>query len=329
MTLQSLFGALPLLRMSAGLALVIISTASQANAQKAPSPPTDKPGSEGGAVATPAAGNSGTPTAAECIAAHRESQELRRQLKLVESRSMLGECGNAACPGPVKRDCLRWVDEIAAQLPSVVFRLEGSGDESARNVRIYVDGELRFQVVPNRSVDFNPGSYRFRFEADGKAPVELDAVLGEAEKFKAITVRFDSEPKPGAAPPSPTSLANKSPAPLSPTPTVESRPVPLASYIFAGLGVAATINFAAWGLSSKSLVSELEDKCAPNCEQEYLDRVRLRSTIADISLGVGVASFATATLFYFLRPTVSVPVEMDVGVLPRGGVAAAIRVKAF
>lgn len=292
-----------------------------------PAPPAKEQGDA--SAPTPKTG-AGTPTVEECITAHREGQELRRQLRLMEARGILTECGSASCPGPVKRDCLRWVDEIATQLPSIVFRVDGEGGESSRNIRIFVENELRFQVVPNRAVEFNPGTYRFRFESDGKPPIEQEVVLGEAEKFKAVTIKFASESKTADAAAAQSVTTAK---PLTPTLSApaksESRPVPLATYLFAGLGVVATANFVGWGLSSKSLVSDMQDRCAPDCEQVYIDRARTRALVADISLGVGVASFATATLFYFLRPTVTRPVEMDVGALPHGGFIGSVRVTAF
>jgi hypothetical protein len=271
------------------------------------------------------------PTIEECLTAHRESQSLRKQLRLLESRTLLYQCSHAACPAPVKRDCLHWTDEIAAQLPSIVFRVDGDDSNSSRKVKIYVDDELRFQVVPNRAVDFNPGTYRFRFVTDGKPPIEHEIVLGEAEKFRNVTIKFasDQDQKPSVAPVSQDAAKAGTSLPPTPPATVVSRPTPLASYIFAGLGVAATINFAVWGLSTKSLKSDMENKCAPDCEQSAIDRLRLRAAIADASLGVGVVSFATATIVYLLRPTISTPVEVNVGVLPQGGLAGSIRWNGF
>ncbi len=310
---------------SAALVVATLAIPFQAGAQQSPAPDADS------AAPTTAKSNAAAPTVEECLGSHREAQALRKQFRLIESRVLLAECGHSACPGPVRRDCLRWVEETAQQLPSVVFRVDAGDAETSRNIKIYVDDELRFQSLPNRAVDFNPGTYRLRFVADGKAPVEQEVVLGEAEKFKNVTVRFASPQKPAdATSTSAPKETTKSLSPLPPPPATEqSRPVPLASYIFAGLGVAAAINFTAWGLSSKSLKSELETKCAPDCEQEYIDRVRFRAMIADISLGVGVASLATASILYFLRPTTTVPVEVNVGMLPRGGVMGTIRVKNF
>ncbi len=316
--------------MSLGLAIGTLAISFEAAAQQT--------GAPGGVVSAsidstdsphPApASRAATPTTAECVAAHRQGQTLRKQFGLLESRVLLEQCGNAACPAPVMRDCLRWLDEIASQLSSVVFHVEVDA-KSARNVKIYVNDELRFQVVPNRAVEFNPGTYRIRFETEGKPAIEKEVVVGEAEKLKNVTVKFAAEQIPSKTEPAAPHEDPKPVTPPSRPATVESRPIPLGSYIFAGLGAAAMINFAAWGFSSKTLVSDLQGRCSPECDPDQVDRARLRATIADISLGVGVASFATATVLYLLRPGMSTPVEVNVSMLPRGGIAGSVRLMAF
>jgi hypothetical protein len=270
------------------------------------------------------------PTVDECLAAHRESQALRKQYQLLESRALLSECTHAACPTPVKRDCSRWVEEIDQQLPSVVFRLDTSEGDSSRDIKVFVDGELRFQSLPNRATEFNPGTYRFSFSMPGKDTVEQEVVLGEAEKFKNIAVKFPSAQKPSEAVASTKPNEAITPGPTSKVSSIPAnRPVPVASYVFAGLGVAAAASFAAWGFSSKSLRSNLENQCAPDCGQTEIDKIRTRALIADISLAASAASFGTAAILYFARPSVSTPVEVDVGVLPRGGMLGTLRIKAF
>ena len=276
-----------------------------------------------------AAESSAPATVDECLSAHRDGQTLRKQLNLIESRALFNLCSNAVCPAPVTRDCLRWTDEITAQVPSVVFRVESAENEASRKVKIYVENELRFQVVPNRAVELNPGTYRFRFEAEGKPPVEQEVTLGDAEKFRVVAIKFAADAQ-SAASAGPRQIAPAVATSTNPNQDkVESRPIPVASYVFAGIGAAAMINFAAWGLSSKSLVSDLQNRCAPDCEQTYIDRARFRATVADISLGVGAASFVTAGVIYFLRPSTYTPVEVNVGVLPHGGVMGSMRMIAF
>lgn len=290
------------------------------NVAETPNPPNAE-------VASPA-----PPTVNECVATHREAQSLRQQYRLVESRGLLIECSNSACPGPVRRDCLRWVDEVGAQLPSVVFRVDSKGGDPVSNVKIYLDDELLSPSMPTRAVDVNPGPHRFRFVADGKPPIEQDIVLVEGEKYKSVVIEFEPEPKPLQPPDSssnrvqpPSTITNSSTQP----PPRQLRPVPVATYVLGGVGLLALGSFATFAAWHQSLMSELEQECAPNCEKEYVDKLRTRAMIADISLGVGVASLVTATAFYIWRPTVTIPAEVRVEVLPQGGVLGMIRVREF
>lgn len=265
------------------------------------------------------------PTVDECLAAHRESQSLRKQLHLRESRELLSDCSHDACPGPVKRDCMRWIDDIAAQMPSVVFRIDTGEASPSTKVKILVDDQTLFDSLPGRAVEMNPGTYRFRFVLESGQAVEQEVVLSEGEKFKNVAVRFEptQKPTPEVGPTQP--LRPAATPTTNETVSTQTRPVPLATYIFAGVGTAAAINFGIWAIWSESLRSELKRECAPNCEQEYVDRVRTRGYVADISLGVSVASFAAASIFYFTRPAVTLPVKVELGMLPNGGFAGTVR----
>lgn len=259
----------------------------------------------------------------ECLAAHREAQSLRKQLNLRESRELLSDCSHDACPGPVKRDCMRWIDDITLQMPSVVFRVDMGSDAPSSKIKIYVDSQLLFDALPGRAVEMNPGTYRFRFVLDTDETVEQEVVLAEGEKFKNVAVRFESA-KQATAGSLPSSGSTSTPLVTNEPVSTQTRPVPLATYIFAGVGAAAAVNFGIWAIWSESLRSELKRDCAPTCEQEYVDRVRTRGYVADISLGVSVASFAGATILYFARPTVTLPVKMNIGMLPNGGFAGTV-----
>ena len=309
--------------------LGIVAAAPTASGEASPaSPPANAVAPPADSSPVQATVSAAPPTVKECLAAHHESQSLRRQFQLLESRDVLNECSNATCPAPVRRDCLRWLEEVSLQLPSVVFRLDES--ETSRNIKIYVDDKLRFPTLPNRAIEFNPGTYHFRFVIDGKPPIEQEIVLGEAEKFRSVNIRFASgvsgqHAAASATPPAPkTAASTREQHAIS-----ASRPVPLATYVFAGIGAAAAVSFAAWGLASTTLKSDLQKDCAPDCTQDQIDRVRSRALIADISLAASVASLGTAAVFYFFRPTLTRPVEFDVGLGPKGGIMGSVRVTAF
>ena len=297
------------------LGAVSLCVATQAFAQQ--NPPKEKTGSEPTVSVL---------TAEQCVDSHRESQTLRRQYRLLESRDRLLECSNTACPAPVRKDCLRWLDEVAIQISSVVVHVDTGDSSQPNNVKVYIDSDLRFESIPSRAIELNPGTYTFRFEVQGRQPIELQVTVAEAEKFKNVTVKYSPPEKS-------TSVGlgqdNSTQKPISVhfvTPTRSpTRPVPTVTYIFAGLSGAAAVNFAIWGLWTQSLKSDLEAKCAPDCAQNFIDRAKTRALVADISLGVSIASLATAAITYFARPEANPPLDVAVGPLPNGGIMGQVR----
>jgi hypothetical protein len=109
------------------------------------------------------------------------------------------------------------------------------------------------------------------------------------------------------------------------------RPFPVASYVFSGLAIASAISGGGWALSSWSLRSELDEGCGRGCPPRSVDVLRRRALFADISWGVSAASAILAGTFYALRAEkpVQESVELDVGLLPRGGVIGSISVSSF
>ena len=268
-------------------------------------------------------------TTEECVVAHRESQTLRRQYHLLESRDRLLQCSNTACPAVVRKDCQRWLDEVAVQISSVVVHVDTGDSAPPNNVKVYIDGDLRFESIPNRAIELDPGTYRFRFEVGGRQPVELQVTVVEAEKLKNVTVKYSPPEK------EPSGLASgqdssKKPISISLVPPKQAeRPVSASTYVFAGLGGLAAINFAIWGIWTQSYKSELQSQCAPNCDQKDIDRIKTRALVADISLGVSVASLTTAAITYFARPQAKVPMDVAVGTLPNGGFMARLQYAGF
>lgn len=247
-----------------------------------------------------------------CIESHTQSQLLRRDEKLIESRSVLVSCSSAACPSALRRDCARWLEEVEKQIPSVGFRASMAGEEEV-DVQVIVDGELVLERLEGKALELNPGAYRVRFVPPQPfEPIEQELVMSQGEQFRVVTVEFE---RPVDDVP-----------PVAETRTVTERPTPTATYVFAGIGAAAAISGAAWGLSTWAVTGELEASCAPECPGKTVDIVRQRALIADISWGVSAASFITAAAFYFLRPEVPrSETTIDVALVD-GGVLGAVEI---
>jgi hypothetical protein len=221
------------------------------------------------------------PLDSACFDHHELGQELRQAGKLVASRAAFRECAASQCPAAVQRDCERWSTEVATQLPGVTFRVTLDGQPS-QGALVSIDDEPQQRAL-TEVVALDPGVHRVRISMPGARPFESEFELHASEPERHITVGLRS--------------AGEQP----------SRGIPTLSWVFGGLGLAGAGAFVGFGLASRSLEQDLERRCAPFCSDEQIERVRQRSLYANISLGVGLASLATAGALYFL----SSPVEPE------------------
>ncbi|MFC1642577.1 hypothetical protein ACFL5O_07805 [Myxococcota bacterium] len=228
-----------------------------------------------------------------------------------DSRQRFLVCASGACPRLVQSDCLRWATEVDAQIPSVVFRVTVDG-EARMDAKVIMDGEVLLARLTGKALEVEPGMHRFRFEVGTFNSIEQNVIVGEGEKLRVLSVAFDSPATDHRLP----SERRAAMSPAGPTTAVRTkRKVPAGSYVLAGLGTVGVASFTAWGLSSRSLKTDLEETCAPGCTQNRIDEVYRRAVIADVSLGIGVASLAGSLAWYLLRPTTfeSVPAEAAAG----------------
>ena len=253
-------------------------------------------------VAQPPAPHNDTENA--CFDHHELGQELRQAGKLVDSRAAFLECASD-CPSAVQRDCERWSHEVAAELPQleVLVRFQGKARSDAS---VEIDGEPHADAL-GAAVVLDPGLHRYRVRLAAARSVEGELVLRAGEPPHRLTLELE--------------------------PLQEARRVPTLSWVLGGVGVAGAAGFFGFGLASRSLEHELERTCAPLCTNEQIDRVRQRSLIANVSLGVGVASLASAAALYFLSEPDSEPREqpaLQLGLMPLpGGALGNVQLRAF
>jgi PEGA domain-containing protein len=251
---------------------------------------------------------------AACLHHHIQGQELRRDGKLLQSREAFRHCSVSTCPSQIIRDCLDWSGELARQVPSVSFRISADG-LMREDARVSIDGALVDRTT-GKATELDPGTHSLKVVLPRFPTRETQLVVNEGDQFRIIDVTFTTPPPPA----------------IQSRAAVEMhRPFPVAAYVFSGLAVASAISGGAWALSSWSLRSELEEGCGRSCPPPSVDVLRRRALLADISWGVGAASVILAGTFYALRPEkpVDESIEIDVGLLPRGGAIGSISVSAF
>jgi hypothetical protein len=257
-----------------------------------------------------------------CIRAVEHAQNARIDGKLREAREGFVTCARPVCPEAIRQDCTRWVTDVDASLPSVVFQAVWVDGHDATGMRVLVDGKLLADTEPGRAVVLDPGEHTFRFEVAGAAPVEARNVIREGEKNRVVRVTFTPlTPPPSPAPtgdavaPPSGSSSTSVPAPANlwqPVPAPEQRPraagrgpIPLAAYILGGVGLASFAGFGYLAIDGTSRLDGMRSgpgSCAPYCKPSDVTSARNEILTGDILGYVGLAATGVAIWLALARP---------------------------
>jgi len=223
-----------------------------------------------------------------CVSAYDQAQVDRRAGKLVSAKERLLTCSQAACPAAARRDCARWLDEVETSIPTVVVEATSGSGAELTEVRVLIDGRLLAPRLEGKALAVDPGTHTFGFETAGVAGVTQTVTIREGEKNRKIQVRLGAPATPEPAPE-----------------PVGSRPIPVLAFVLGGVGLVGLGSFAFFGIRAKNDEAELRDSgCQPRCDVDEVDAVFEKQVIADVSLGIGLAALAAATIVFLTRPTV-------------------------
>jgi len=226
-------------------------------------------------------------TNAECATAYEQGQVQRKSGQLVSARSTLQACARDECPDFIRSDCSTWYGEVQNEVPTLVFAARSNGRDLS-DVRVSAGTRVLAARIDGQVVELDPGEYDFEFRGAEMRTLVQHFVIARGERNRLIQVDLEPlapEPRPEPA------------AALAPTaPPQRSLLLP---GIFAGIGVAGVAAFAGLGAWGSSQENELEGSCAPGCSADRVSEVRRKYLLADVSLGVGVASLAVGAYFFF------------------------------
>ncbi len=242
-------------------------------------------------AAFPGAQSDSPPSRTECLDAHRNAQELRKDGKLLESQEKLLICSSESCPGALITDCGKWLTEIEQATPSVVFEVRVEGKDT-NQARVELDGKTIADW--SQAVKVNPGRHEVRVTVDGFDPYVESVLTPEGQRLKMVSAEFK---KAVAQAPSPD---------LAPKPVELSRPTPTGAYVLLGVAVVGAGGFATFAAMGKTKQNQLDNDCRKlmPCTDSDLAPMKKLYLVGDISAGVGAAALIGAAIVYFTRPTV-------------------------
>jgi hypothetical protein len=255
-----------------------------------------------------------------CAKAYETAQELRADGLLRAARDVLRMCVRPSCPTFIRSDCGKWLSDVETSLPTVAFAVRMRGQD-VEAVNVTCDEELLTERLDGRPIALDPGKHSCRFEAAGAQTAQLDVLMAEGHKNRIVQVDLTpAGPRPvsipAAAPaataPAATAAATTSraarvgPPRLPPADLTERQVRNRLAIAFAATALAGVGSFVGLGLKGLNQERNLAAGCAPGCGDADVEGVRATYILADVALGVGLAS-ATAAAYILITGGKSKP----------------------
>ena len=246
---------------------------------------------------------------AECIDANAKAQDARRESRFSDAHLLLRQCAVPSCPGLIRDDCARRLDELETAQPTIVFDAKDASGRDVIAVDVIVDGKLLAQKLVGVPLPVDPGEHTFTFTASGLAPVTQTFAIKEGVKDRhevivlggsaPATPQPTSEPPPAPAPPvapPPTAALEAAPAtssaPSAEKPAASGIPWRTVGWVLSGVGIAGigvgTV-FGLEALSTKSSHCDANGRCTPPGTASTAYRQATISTTGLIAGGVLLA----------------------------------------
>jgi hypothetical protein len=256
-------------------------------------------------LCAPVAVNADVPKA-QCIEANTKAQDLRRDRKFAAAREQLRKCADASCPGMVRDDCTKRLDELERLQPTVVLTVRDATGNDITAAKVTVDGAPLAERLDGSELAVDPGEHTFVFEVAGRAPLTKKIVLALGEKARRELIVVGGPPSVGPTGTSgpPTSVAGGSSMTTSTSGGLGTQKA--VGLIAGGVGVAGVAVGAVFGLMASSAWSQQKSDCpsatnCPNHAQAVNDHSTMSTdgTISTVAFAAGAAFLAGGALLFF------------------------------
>jgi hypothetical protein len=271
-------------------------------------------------AANPKANPKANQKTADCLNASDAALKLGNQHKLRAERAQLLTCAATSCPADIRKECLRLVDEVNGQIPTIVFSAKDGTGADLSAVKVTMDDEVLAQQLDGTAVPIDPGEHTFTFESAGQPPVTKKLVIVEGQKDRRELVVIGKTDQPT----SPPATAGSTESPASEAPANPGRGMgtqKVLALVAGGIGVVGLGVGTVFGIMALSKKSDAQNACSNACPTQdgvnkWSDATSTGniSTIALIVGGVGVVGGA---VLWFTAPSGSSSTP-QVGVGPGG-----------
>jgi hypothetical protein len=222
---------------------------------------------------------------ASCVAAADRGQVERDARTFSAARASFLECADAACPEAVRKECTRWLSDVEARLPSIVIVVRDQRGVDIPDAEVALDGTVLEEGSLGRELSVDPGEHVVTARRDGVELTER-VMASEREQGRMVTLVLGPKVPPPQLPPASGAAEPRRRSWLGPAITAGAGAVLL--------GTAGIIT-----LRGKAQAEDLRSDCSPTCKQSEVDAIERRLTLADVTLGVGIAAVAAGVAWYF------------------------------
>jgi hypothetical protein len=245
-----------------------------------------------------------------CVDAYEQSQMLMKpasgQSTLLPAREMLRTCMRSSCKDWMVADCSRWLTEVEARIPTVVFSARDTSGRDLAEIGVRtVDGASIASRLDGRAIELEPGAQVFLFVAPDGARREKRVLVREGEKNQGVSAVFD-------APPDETKrvvTARHATGTRAGTPALRTVGYGVAGAGVIGLGVGAI-----FGL--RAIAKKNEANCFENvCDERPMEEATSAAKIATIGFVAGGTLVTGGALLLLFGPKSS-PVEAGLHLAP-------------
>lgn len=228
---------------------------------------------------------------------------------LLKARASLLTCMRSNCKDWMVADCSKWLSEVEARIPTVVFSARNTAGRDLTEVQVQKQsGEALATRIDGRAIELEPGQYTFVFVTEDGTRVEKSALVREGEKAQSIAAMFEASPEELAK----ARGQNGVVGPTGPTTRFEKQPGTLqyVGYGAAGVGVVGLGIGAVFGLIAINKKSDA--KCGSDnlCDKpEALEDAKSAANVASVGFIAGAVLLAGGVALILFTPSKSVRVE--------------------
>jgi hypothetical protein len=234
-----------------------------------------------------------------CASTAEDAEQLRIDGRLRAAREHLLQCSRSECPATVRRDCIQWMTEVAAAIPTVVLAVRDARGQDVLNAHVWVDGASIMHGLEGKPLELDPGVHRFRFESAGTV-VEQVVLVREGEKGRAITATLDLS---RVVPATPSQSSPSAVTVSEPSPSTSTFRVSPWTWALGGIGIVAIGIGAYLEISVNADASQLQSTCGHSCSHGQVDPLVLKQQVfGPVAFGVGALSLGAATYTLFAAP---------------------------